>query len=184
MLGFITRPRSLRILAFVAGLSLLGACSSPDISQYEGTLPLLDVKDYFDGHLSAHGIVKNRAGKVIRTFNADITASWSEEGIGRLHETFLFSDGEEQIRVWQLVPLGDGKYRASANDVVGESVLVSAGNALFLNYILEVPYKDGTMPLRVDDRMYLVNDQMLINESILKKFGIRVASVTLVIVKH
>ncbi len=174
----------LSIIGFLICLTVLNGCSSHDVAQYEGREPVLDVKQFFSGKLSAHGVVKNRSGAVIRHFNAEILATWDQHGTGTLDETFLFNDGEQQKRIWILRPSADGAYIASANDVVGESPLSTAGNGLFLNYVLQIPYKDGTTNVKVDDRMFLVNESTIINESVLKKFGFRVASVSLVIVKH
>ena len=85
--------------------------------------------------------------------------------------------------------LGDALYdlvleAARAGDVVGEATLNLAGNSLFMNYVLRIPYGDGTIDVAVDDRMYLINDHVLINESELKKFGVRVGSLSLVIIKQ
>jgi len=174
--------RSLLLLCCVmVGLS---ACSSPPISVYEQNSPSLIVREFFDGTLLAHGIVKNRRGEVIRYFNASILATWDEDGRGWLDESFIFDDGEKQQRVWELRPLGNNQYIASANDVVGESPLHAAGNALFLNYRLRLARNDGSVDVNVDDRMYLVNEKTLINESTLSKFGFTVGRVTLVIRKE
>jgi len=170
-------------LWMVAGLAvLLSSCSSVDLETYATNQPKINVEAFFNGPLSAHGIVKNRGGEVIRYFNASIDASWNQDGVGTLDERFIFDDGEEQQRVWTLVPDGDA-YIASAGDVIGSSSLRTAGNALFLNYVLQIPYKDSTLNLAVDDRMYLVNDNTLINETIMAKWGFEVGSVTLVIIK-
>ena len=56
-----------------------------------------------------------------------------------------------------------------------------AGNSLFLDYVLRIPYGDGTLDLRIDDRMYLVNPDTLINESRMLKFGFQVGEILLVI---
>lgn len=157
-------------------------CSPVDINIYKNNNPKLDVKSFFNGPLYASGIVKNRRGEVTRYFNATINASW-HNGTGVLDETFVFSDGETQDRVWQLKEIDANTFTASANDVVGSSTLHTAGNALFLKYVLQVPYKDSTIDLTVDDKMYLVNASTLINESIMSKFGFEVAYVTLYIHK-
>jgi len=49
---------------------------------------------------------------------------------------------------------------------------------------LQVPYGDGSVDVRVDDRMYLVSPDILINESSMSKFGWRVGNLVLVIVRH
>jgi len=52
-------------------------------------------------------MVKDWSSAVIRTFDADITASWTEQGVGTLDEVFRFDDGEVQTRVWTLTPDGN-----------------------------------------------------------------------------
>jgi len=132
---------------------------------------------------SAHGLVKNRSGKVIRYFNADIKAYWID-GIGTLEEDFLFDDGEKSRRVWTLTPAGDGRFIGTAGDVVGNGEMLFAGNSIFLDYVLRIPFNDGTVDIRIDDRMYLVAPDTLINESRMTKFGFDVGQILLVIRKH
>jgi len=144
--------------------------------------PRLELDAFFQGDLSAYGVVKNRSGRVIRTFRADIDAHW-EEGRGVLDEDFLFNDGERDDRTWVLVPAGENHYTGTAGDVVGEGILEVAGNSAFLDYTLRVPYGDGTIDVRVDDRMYLLAPDVLINESEMRKFGVRVGSILLVILR-
>jgi len=55
---------------------------------------------------------------------------------------------------------------------------------MFLNYVLAVPYKDGTINIAIYDRMYLVEPNILINESRMTKFGIKVGEIILVIKKN
>ena len=163
-------------------MSLVSGCSSVSINDYKDNKPTMVLEKFFDGRLNAHGIVKNRSGKVIRYFNASIIASWSD-GVGTLDETFVFNDGEEQTRVWKLVKDAPGRYTASANDVVGSSTLNVAGNSIFLDYVLRIPYDGDTLDVVVEDKMYLVSERMLINESIMKKWGFEVGKITLAIEK-
>ena len=159
---------------------LLCACSSVDVSSYRGESPEFVPETFFDGSLVAHGVLKNRGGRVTRRFVAEIEASWTD-GVGTLDEQFVFSDGEESRRVWTLRPDGEGAYVGTAGDVVGDSPVSVAGNAMFLDYVLRVPYGDGTIDVRIDDRMYLVDEKTLINESVMRKFGFRVGEILLVI---
>lgn len=166
----------------ISALSLLVSCSAITVQDYANNKPELLPEQFFDGRLSAHGVVKNRSGKVIRYFNADIKAYW-KDGIGTLEEDFLFDDGEQQRRVWTLRPDGLGGYIGTAGDVIGEAHIKTAGNSMFLKYVLRIPYGDGTLDLTIDDRMYLVNDSVLVNESTMHKFGFRVGALSLVIIK-
>ncbi|TXS93665.1 DUF3833 domain-containing protein [Parahaliea maris] len=171
-------------VAFIYGLLLVG-CSSADLGKHAGDTPALTLEQFFDGRLSAHGVVKDWRGEVIRTFNAEIVAYW-RDGVGTLEEDFLFDDGEAQRRVWTLTPQGrdaDGYllYHGTAGDVVGVGEARQAGNALFLDYVLRIPYNDSTLDLRIDDRMYRVSPDVVINESTMKKFGLTVGRILLVI---
>ena len=172
-----------RLSFILFSLGLLQACSSVPVSEYADNSPTLVVEEFFNGSLSAHGIVKDRGGKVTRYFNASINAYWLD-GVGTLDETFKFDDGEEQRRVWKLVKDDAGNYVGSANDVIGTSKLEVAGNSLFLDYVLRIPYDGDTLDLRIDDRMYLVSERVLINESVMTKWGFNVGQITLVIEKN
>ncbi|MDZ7924060.1 MAG: DUF3833 domain-containing protein [Marinagarivorans sp.] len=173
----------LKVLCLILAISILAACSQIKVTDYQNNQPRLVAEDFFNGPLSAHGVVKNRAGKVIRRFNATLQGSW-QNGQGILDEDFIFDDGEKQKRVWHLNPIGDGRYKATANDVTGTGKMQIAGNSLFMDYVLQVPYKGKTLEVRVDDRMYLVDANTLINESTLYKWGFRVGAVLLVIKKE
>ena len=175
---------TLRFFVLVALLLvLLSGCSSVDVEEYSGNQPRLSVEEFFNGELTAHGVLKDRSGKVTRYFNASITAQW-QDGIGTLDEQFLFDDGEQQQRIWTLEKLATGRYLGNAGDVIGPAEIKVAGNAMFLQYVLRVPYGDGTIDVTIDDRMYLVSDDVLINESTLYKFGFRVGELVLVISKR
>jgi|GEM_PF-35213 len=171
---------SLRLTAVVALLALVAGCAPVRVTDYRELSPAFQVEQFFQGPLAAHGVVKNRSGKVIRTFSASIDARW-ENGVGVLDEDFVFNDGEQQKRVWTLRRQADGSYLGTAGDVVGEGVLRQSGNAVFLDYVLQVPYRGDTIDLRVDDRMYLLTPDILINESSLSKFGVNVGELLLVI---
>ena len=127
-------------------------------------------------------MVKNFSGEVIRTFDADISASWDDEGVGTLDEVFRFNDGEVQTRVWTLTPSEDG-YHADAGDVVEPGTMRWSGNAIHMNYVLRVAYGDGTLDVRMDDWMYLITPDTLINQTTMSKWGINVGEVVLVIQK-
>ncbi|MDP4650377.1 MAG: DUF3833 domain-containing protein [Haliea sp.] len=171
------------VIALLLILPVLAACSSITVQDYAANQPTLVPETFFQGKLTAHGVVKDRGGKVIRYFNADIKAYW-KDGVGTLEEDFMFDDGEPDRRVWTLTPQGDGRYIGTAGDVVGDGQVTVAGNSMFLDYVLQIPWNEGTLDLRIDDRMYLVNETTLINESVMSKFGVRVGEILLVISKH
>lgn len=173
MSGIISR--SLWLSAF-----LVAGCSSP-IQDYRGKTPALNLDEFFNGELVAHGIVQNYRGKVIRQFNAEISAAWEGEN-GLLDEKFFFDDGEQQNRCWRLKKMGN-QYTGTAQDVVGTAKGVTEGNALNWRYTLEVPVKGKVRHIKFDDWLYLVDKNNLINRAKMSKFGFNVGEITLYIRK-
>lgn len=175
-----------RLLVILCALFLV-SCSSAGIEHYQDKQPRMVPEEFFLGPLTAHGVLKDRNGTVTRRFNADLQGSWNG-GVGLLAERFLFDDGEVQFRNWQLIPTasdtpGVRTYIGRAEDVVGDAKVEVSGNAMFIRYVLEVPYKGDTIEVNVDDRMYLVSDRVLINESKLSKLGIPVGEIVLTIIR-
>lgn len=175
-----TGEKTRKALMIVVAALVLGGCTNVTVSEYRDETPTFIPESFFNGDLVAHGMLKDRAGRVTRRFIAQIDASW-RDGVATLDERFVFADGEESQRVWTLQPDGPGKYIGTAGDVVGESPVTVAGNAMFLDYTLRVPYGDGTIDVKIDDRMYLIDANTLLNESVMRKFGFRVGEIILVI---
>jgi hypothetical protein len=164
----------------------LTACSSVDISKYKDNQPTLVLDQFFKGELTAHGILKNRSGEVIRYFNVTMTGSWDDQGVGTLAEKFIFNDESIQFRTWTFTPIitDEGiQYQATANDTLAATMIDLSGNAFFMNYDLLINYKGDDMDVNIEDKMYLVNDEVMINESVMTKFGIEVGYITLTIIK-
>lgn len=165
---------------------VLAGCAGPGLDDYSSMEPELIPQKFFTGELSARGVVKDRSGEVIRTFDADISASWDDQGVGTLDEEFRFNDGEVQTRVWTLTPNDDGSLHADAGDVVEPGTMRWQGNAINMKYMLRVAYgdDDDTIDVNMDDWMYLITPDTLINETSMTKWGFDVGEIVLVIQKQ
>ena len=176
------RPRITGSVLGALALALAG-CSSVTPDDYQGRSPAFEPESFFNGALTAHGVVKDFSGKAIRHFSADITGCW-DEGVGTLDEDFVFDDGETQKRIWTLTPDGDQTYIGTAGDVVGEGLARWQGNAMFLEYTLRIELEDGPIDVKIDDRMYRVSENVVINESKMRKLGFGVGEILLTIIRH
>lgn len=183
--GGLVARLSLLFMALVISGALTG-CAGPGLDDYSDMEPGLTPQEFFTGELSARGVVKNWSGEVIRTFDADISASWDDQGVGTLNEVFRFNDGEVQTRVWTLTPNDDGSLHADAGDVVEPGTMRWQGNAINMEYMLRVAYgdEDDTIDLSMDDWMYLITPDILINETTMTKWGLEVGEIVLVIQKQ
>ena len=161
---------------------LLSACSGPKIAQYANEKPVLDLSEYFAGTIDAYGIFTDRSGAVVKRFTVLIQANWTVvdgKKVGVLDESFEYSDGTKQKRLWKLTEVAPGKYVGKADDVVGDAQGESAGNALNWAYTLALPV-DGTIyNVQFDDWMYLVTPKVMLNKAQMSKFGINLGEVTL-----
>jgi hypothetical protein len=172
-----------RRLALALGTAaLVAACASPTPADYAGEKPLLDLKQYFDGELVAHGLFTDRSGKVARRFVVQMTGSW-QGNQGTLDERFTYSDGKTERRVWRLTDLGGGRYEGRADDVVGVAEGVAAGNALNWRYTLALPVDGRVWEVQFDDWMYLMDERVMLNKAVMSKFGVRLGEVTLAFTK-
>ena len=177
--------RGLRRLAVISALAAaiglpvaLTGCASPVPADYASQSPPLDLKQYFNGKLLAHGIVTDRGGAVTQRFTVALTGTWQGD-TGTLDEQFTYSDGRKQTRVWTLQRGANGRYTGRAADVLGEAQGQAAGNALNWRYTLLQPVDGRIWELQFDDWMFLVDDQVMINRAVFSKFGIRLGEVLL-----
>lgn len=170
-------------ILFLAVFFFLTGCSAPSVQHYAGEVPEVDVREFFEGDITAWGIVQSRSGEVINRFRADMQGSW-EGDRGILDEEFFYANGDTQTRQWQFVRQSENSYTGTASDVIGEASIEQAGNAINLNYVLRVPVGDRTYDLKFDDWMWLVEDEVIINRATMKKFGFRVGELTVVIQKQ
>lgn len=167
-----------KLLCMLAGVIGLAGCGSVDVQRYGQGKPVLALRDYFDGTLDAHGIFQDRAGEVVKRFHVLIEARW-EGDVGTLDERFTYSDGTTQRRVWTVTRHGDGRYTGTADDVVGEAVGEAAGNALRWRYVLALDVDGKIIHVDFDDWMFLVDDRVMLNRSLMSKYGFRLGEVTL-----
>ncbi len=166
-----------RLLCLFAAAALAG-CAGPQPADYATEKPLLDLKTYFNGELTAHGLFTDRSGKVARRFTVAMTGTWVGNQ-GTLDERFTYSDGKTERRVWRLTDNGGGRYTGRADDVVGEAVGVAAGNALNWRYTLSLPVDGKVYEVQFDDWMYLMDQRVMLNKAAMSKFGIHLGEVTL-----
>jgi hypothetical protein len=160
----------------------LVACSSPTVTQYAQETPKLDLSEYFNGTVDAYGIFTDRSGNVQKRFTVLLVGKWSivdGKKTGILDESFEYSDGSKQKRIWTLTETAPGKYIGTADDVIGEALGESAGNALNWAYTLALPVDKSIYHVKFNDWMYLVTPKVMINKAKMSKFGIDLGEVTL-----
>ncbi|PLT23621.1 DUF3833 domain-containing protein [Psychrobacter sp. MES7-P7E] len=174
--------RSIAKLTVGLGLSamlLTSGCATQNIQAYQSTTPTLDMHEFFSGQIDGWGMFQGRNGEVKKRFYVDINATHEGDDIIVLNENFSWADGTKSQRIWRLTEQTDGSWKGVAGDVIGEATGKVVGNTLHWNYLLELPVEDKTYKVTFDDWMYLINEDVMLNRSVMKKFGVELGSVTL-----
>lgn len=160
------------ILSFLAAGWVAG-CTPADVGQYRSEKPALVLEEYFSGPMTAHGLLMNRWGTVTRRFVVHVNTVW-RNGTATMTEDFDWSDGEKNQRVWTVTRQGDNLYRGTAPDILGTADGASSGNAFHWKYEMDLKMGSSSYKISFDDRMYLIDQNVLLNEAVLYWYGIRV----------
>lgn len=169
----------LKVLFASLGAAVLTACGSVDVDHYADQKPVLDLPVFFNGTLDAWGLFQKRSGEVARRFHVEIIGTWESPTRGRLDEYFTYADGEKQRRVWTLTRQADGTWHGTADDVEGVAVGKVSGNALHWTYVLKLPVEGKVYNVHFDDWMWQLDENSMMNRSVMSKFGFDLGEVTL-----
>ena len=167
----------MRWLMAVLVATLMSGCATLTPQDFARETPKLDLATYFNGKVDGWGMVQDRSGKVLRRMTVEIDCKWNgNEGV--LDETFQWSDGKTEKRVWKIRKVGD-RYIGTAGDVVGEAMGEAAGNALRWNYVLALPVDGSVYNMDMDDWMWLIDEKTMANRTTMSKLGVRVAEISI-----
>ena len=174
---------NLRLILLAVVLSFsLSACST-SLKEYENTGPEFDLQQFFTGELKGWGLVKDWQGKVTQRFSVDLNGQW-QQNKGTLYELFTYSDGRTQERIWELEKLANGSSIGRANDVIGDAKGQQVGFAFNWSYQLLIDTKDGPIEVGLNDWIYQIDNDAVVSEAQIKKFGFNVGEVLVFIVKQ
>ena len=143
-------------------ISMIGCTTS--IKEYENTNPKMNFQSFFSGKLVAHGIIKNRSGKMTMSFVVNMDCEWKGNQ-GLIKEKFLYSNGTESTRDWRITILPNGEINGVADDVVGVAKGRISGSAFYWNYHLLVPFQNSQISVHLDDWMFLIDEKVIINHT-------------------
>ncbi|MGB0844641.1 MAG: DUF3833 domain-containing protein [Alphaproteobacteria bacterium] len=166
------------LLILICGAAwLMFFARSTSLKPYTGTKPEVDLQTYFDGEIKAWGLIQDWRGRVTARFDIDMVGEW-DGNTGVLKETFRYYSGRVDTREWTITKHDDGTYTGVADDIIGTANGRQNGSALAWNYDIIITVDGKKIQLNLDDWMWQMNDGVLINRSYFKKFGIKVAELT------
>jgi Protein of unknown function (DUF3833) len=171
-------------LTALAALALLAACSGkPSFDDPSLSSRQLNIEEFFDGDLVAHGQFQDIFGTVRRQFTVRIKGDWDGKRL-KLVEDFVYEDGSTEQRIWTLVKTGDQTWRGTAPGVIGEAVGEERGDRFNWRYTinLPVPVAGGpaeTVKVTFDDWIWLQSDNRAFNRAYMKRYGVDIGDVSI-----
>ena len=172
-----------KILSLLIIILLTGCSKNMKPTDFKNQEPRLIIENFLSGNVKAWGILQNRSGEVTRQFSADLNGTWNGKQL-ILDEKFNWSDGEVQTRQWKINKIDDHNYEGTANYVVGIAKGYSYGPAFKFEYVLLVPVKGKEIKISFDDWIFKQNESVAINRATMKKFGFKVAELTVMFKKN
>ena len=177
-----TLQRAFKLVVVLGSMLLLLSCASPKVTDYADQKPVLKLQEFFNGRVYAYGIFTKRSGEVAKRFKVTIDSRWETlDGIptGTLDESFEYSDGTQQKRIWTIREVQPFQYIGTADDVVGQANGQASGNALQWQYTLSLPVDGRVYEVQFHDWMYLIDQKVMLNRASMRKFGFELGEVTL-----
>ncbi|GBL05553.1 lipoprotein [Glaciecola sp. KUL10] len=169
-------------LTAMVGLSACGI--TIDGNQYKAQSPAFELEAFFDGKVTAWGIVQNRSGEIVQRFIVDIDGSMQDDVLV-LDETFTYQLGEGPTkRIWRLTKNADGTYTGQAGDIAVPATGTSFGNAFNFVYEMDLEVDGTSYRVNFDDWFWAFDENTMMNRSYIKKFGIVMAEVTIFMQKQ
>lgn len=165
------------MVAMVSSLLLMAGCST-DVGEYQQATPRFDLFEFFQGDLTAWGMIQDYSDKQTRRFEVQIQGQVDGDTL-TLVEDFVFDDGETDQRVWVIKRVEDKRYQGQADDIVGVASGEEMGNVLQWKYDFELPRGDSTVTVTFDDWLYRQDDKRAFNVTKIRKLGFEVGRLTI-----
>ncbi len=96
-------------------------------------------------------------------------------------EDFDYDDGQKDRLTWVFKEQAPGRWTGKREDTVGEAVVVEENGQIRLSYTADFKSPSGVNRLGFEDILYAGSDGTIINDAVVSKAGIAVASVRFVI---
>lgn len=143
------------------------------------------LRDFFNGPMKAEGRFKSRLDGSERPFSVKMFAAWNRSRTTlTLVEDFFFQDGEKGRKTWVFRHVGDGRYKGTREDVIGEADVWQDGDILKLAYKANIRGSGGTMSeVRFEDELVRLSKKEVKNTASVHWWFLTVGDVELTIRK-
>ena len=146
---------------------------------YNKKLPTFSMESYFSNKVTALGYMTFfYPFKTIKDIKITFSGKFYNNTL-TLKENYTDNDSKI-LRVWSFKKKSSSCYIGKESNVKGTIKVSIYGNKLNMQYKFKTNYKKIYFSVNVKDNMYLVDEETLINKTIVSKYGITLAESFLV----
>ncbi|MEZ5922903.1 MAG: DUF3833 family protein [Hyphomicrobiaceae bacterium] len=139
---------------------------------------LFELTSFLEGRTRAWGVFEDRFGRVRRRLAVHMHGHW-RDGVFVLDERFEYDGDAVETRTWLVEPLGEGHFRATCPDCVGEATGACSTDSVRMTYRFRLNLESREVVVSFDDRLYRIGDTMAVNRAKMSKWGVKLGELSL-----
>lgn len=170
------------LLLGLAALPLAGCAATPAPPAQPG--PPITLVSAFQGRTTGRGHFRIWLTGDERRFTAKLNGRVTGTDGARtltVVEDFLYDDGQQDRLTWVFRETGPGRWTGKREDTVGEATVIEEDGEIRLSYTADFKSPSGVNRLEFQDILYARADGTIVNDAVVSKAGIAVASVRFLI---
>jgi Protein of unknown function (DUF3833) len=172
-----------RTILFGLATLPLAACATTPASPGKAGPPITLVSA-FQGRTTGRGHFRVWLTGDERRFSARLNGTVTgPEGARTLTvvEDFLYVDGQQNRLTWVFREKAPGRWTGKREDTVGEATVIESDGQIRLSYTADFKSPSGVNRLGFEDVLFARADGTIVNDAVVSKAGIAVASVRFLI---
>ncbi len=170
------------LLLGLAALPLVACATTPAPPAMQG--PPITLVSAFQGRTTGRGHFRIWLTGDERRFTARLNGTVKGPDGARtltVVEDFAYDDGQKDRLTWVFREQGPGRWTGKREDTVGEATVVEDAGRIRLSYTADFRSPSGVNRLGFEDILYARPDGAIVNDAVVSKAGIAVASVRFLI---
>lgn len=170
------------LLLGLAALPLAGCAATPAPPADPG--PPITLVSAFEGRTNGRGHFRVWLTGDERRFTARLNGTVTGPKGARtltVVEDFIYDDGQKDRLTWVFREQGTGRWTGKREDTVGEATVIEENGQIRLTYTADFKSLSGVNRLGFEDILYARPDGTIVNDAVVTRAGIAVASVRFLI---
>lgn len=158
----------------------LAGCAAPlKPAAFAGTGPAFDPVAFWTGRSASWGVIENAGGEPTGIITTRTEGTGDGAGGLRMTQRVVTRGKPSPPREWHIRRVGEGRYEATASDLVGVARGAPVGRTLHWTWTLAAKPGQPLLNVTMDQWMYLAEDgRTLLVRTVVRKLGLRLAEIS------